>query len=263
MLINWFTVIAQLVNFFILVLLLKRYLYKPILKAIDEREKKISDKITEAEKREAEAIKEQESFKKKNEEFDHQRTSLMAKATEEAKTSGEELKEKTRADAETLRTKLEMAFEEDRNRMSQEIVSKTRKEVFVISGKVLKDMANSSLETQAIQKFSDRIQKIPADEKEKLLKAFGRSSNTITIESAFDITTSQKNLVETEVCQLLGGAPVFNYKISPELIAGIELQANGFKVAWSISDYLRAIEIAFDSVISSKVQTEKKENNKI
>ena len=38
--INWFTVIAQLVNFLILVWLMKRFLYKPILNAIDEREKK-------------------------------------------------------------------------------------------------------------------------------------------------------------------------------------------------------------------------------
>lgn len=40
MLIDWFTVIAELVNFLILVWLLKRFLYEPVLKAIDEREKK-------------------------------------------------------------------------------------------------------------------------------------------------------------------------------------------------------------------------------
>jgi F-type H+-transporting ATPase subunit b len=73
------------------------------------------------------------------------------------------------------------------------------------------------------------------------------------------MATSEKNLIETEVCQLLGVTPVFNYKISPELIAGIELQANGFKVAWSISDYLRAVEIAVDFPISSKGQTGKTE----
>ena len=42
MLINWFTVVAQAINFLILVWLLKRFLYKPILHAIDEREKGIA-----------------------------------------------------------------------------------------------------------------------------------------------------------------------------------------------------------------------------
>ena len=40
--INWFTVVAQVINFLILVWLLKRFLYKPILHAIDEREKGIA-----------------------------------------------------------------------------------------------------------------------------------------------------------------------------------------------------------------------------
>jgi F-type H+-transporting ATPase subunit b len=39
MLIDWFTVAAQAINFLILVWLLKRFLYKPVLNAVDAREK--------------------------------------------------------------------------------------------------------------------------------------------------------------------------------------------------------------------------------
>ena len=42
MLIDWFTVGAQALNFLILVWLMKRFLYKPILHAIDAREKRIA-----------------------------------------------------------------------------------------------------------------------------------------------------------------------------------------------------------------------------
>ena len=62
--INWFTVIAQVINFLILVWLLKKFLYKPILNAIDEREKKIADKIKDADAQKALAHKEEENFKK-------------------------------------------------------------------------------------------------------------------------------------------------------------------------------------------------------
>ena len=63
--INWFTVIAQIVNFLILVWLLKRFLYKPILKAIDERERKIESQLKDADDRESNAKMEQDEFKKK------------------------------------------------------------------------------------------------------------------------------------------------------------------------------------------------------
>ena len=58
MLINWFTVVAQAVNFLILVWLLKRFLYSHVLHAIDEREKGIANQLAEAEAKKAEAQKE-------------------------------------------------------------------------------------------------------------------------------------------------------------------------------------------------------------
>ena len=48
MLIDWFTVGAQALNFLILVWLLKHFLYKPILNAIDAREKRIAAELADA-----------------------------------------------------------------------------------------------------------------------------------------------------------------------------------------------------------------------
>ena len=48
MLIDWFTVGAQALNFIILVWLLKRFLYKPILNAVDAREKRIAAELADA-----------------------------------------------------------------------------------------------------------------------------------------------------------------------------------------------------------------------
>ena len=86
MLIDWFTVAAQAVNFLILVWLLKRFLYKPVLAAIDEREKRIATQLQDAEKKKAEALKEQTDFLHKNEEFEQQRAALLLEATNAAKT---------------------------------------------------------------------------------------------------------------------------------------------------------------------------------
>lgn len=57
MLIDWFTVAAQAVNFLVLVWLLKRFLYKPILGAMDAREQRIASQLRQAEAEKAEAKK--------------------------------------------------------------------------------------------------------------------------------------------------------------------------------------------------------------
>ncbi len=60
--IDWFTVAAQVINFLILVWLLKRFLYKPILAAIDEREKGIAAQLASAEAKKAERKRNETSF---------------------------------------------------------------------------------------------------------------------------------------------------------------------------------------------------------
>ena len=69
MLIDWFTVGAQALNFLILVWLMKRFLYKPILNAIDAREKRIAAELADADAKKAEAQKERDEFQSKNEEI--------------------------------------------------------------------------------------------------------------------------------------------------------------------------------------------------
>ena len=73
MLIDWFTAGAQALNFLILVWLLKRFLYRPILDAIDAREKRISADLADADETKAQAQAEREAFRRKNEQFDQER----------------------------------------------------------------------------------------------------------------------------------------------------------------------------------------------
>src|ERR1700685_3869548 len=84
MLIDWFTVGAQVLNFLVLVWLLKRFLYKPVLDAIDARENSIAAEFKTAAAKQSEAERERDEFKAKNLEFDGQRSALLAKATEQS-----------------------------------------------------------------------------------------------------------------------------------------------------------------------------------
>ena len=105
MLIDWFTVGAQALNFLILVWLMKRFLYKPILHAIDEREKRIATELANADTKKAEAQKESDEFQHKNEEFDQQRAALLSKATDEAKAERQRLLDEARKAAVALSSK--------------------------------------------------------------------------------------------------------------------------------------------------------------
>jgi F-type H+-transporting ATPase subunit b len=96
MLIDWFTVGAQALNFLILVWLMKRFLYKPILNAIDAREEKIAAELADADAKKTEAQKQRDEFQHKNAEFDQQRAAFLTKATDEANAERERLLDEAR-----------------------------------------------------------------------------------------------------------------------------------------------------------------------
>ena len=146
MLIDWFTVIAQVVNFLILVWLLKRFLYRPILDAIDAREKRIATELADADAKKAEAQKERDEFQHKNEEFDQQRAALLSKATDEAKAERQRLLDEARKAADALSAKRQETLRSEAHNLNQAISRRAQQEVFAIARKALTDLATTSLE---------------------------------------------------------------------------------------------------------------------
>ena len=240
--INWFTVIAQVLNFFILVWLLKRFLYKPVLKAINERENKIASQLKDADAKEKKAIKEQAEFKKRNETFDQEKKGLMDKAVAETNEEKEKLLEAARDEATALRAKLDNSLKEMQENLNRDIAQKTQQEVFDIARKALADLASLSLEEQSANIFIKRLQDLKKEEKKQFMEAFKAGSNSILVQSAFDLPKKQQTDIQSAVNEILGTKTKFQFKTAPEIISGIELTSNGYKLAWSISEYLNSLQ---------------------
>lgn len=239
---NWFTVIAQIVNFIVLVWLLKRFLYKPVLKAIDEREKKITGQIKDAEAKEALANKEQAEFIEKNESFDKEKKELMDKAIAETNEERQKLLEAARNEATELRSKLEKSLTEMQENLNRDIAQKTQQEVFAIARKTLADLASESLEEQSVNIFIKRLNDLKKEEKKHFAEAFKSGSNSILVQSAFDLPEKQQTDIKNAVNEIIGTQTQFQFKTEPEIISGIELTSNSYKLAWSISEYLNSLQ---------------------
>jgi F-type H+-transporting ATPase subunit b len=252
--IDWFTVIAQIVNFIVLVGLLWYFLYKPILRAIDEREKKIAAQLADAEAKKAEAAKEEADFKQKNEKFDLEKKDMTAKAEADAEAERQKLLESARTDANTLKTKLDEAQKEEQDTLNHEIMQKTRNEVFAITRKALADLASVSLEEQSGNMFIKRLNELSEEERKKFKDAFQGNKNPVLVRSAFDLPVKQQTEIKDAVNKILGSDTPFQYKTAPELISGIELTANGYKLSWSISEYINALEKSLPEVEKTKTE---------
>jgi F-type H+-transporting ATPase subunit b len=252
MLFDWFTVGAQVVNFLILVWLMKRFLYKPILHAIDAREQRIAKELADADSTKSEAEKEREQFQKKNEEFDRQRGAFLSQATEEAKAERRRLLDEARQSADALRAKRQDALKREQQSLNDEITRRTREEVFAIARKTLADLAGTTLEERMSDVFIRRLRELNSEAKEDLAKALKISSDPVLVRSAFDLSSEQQSAIQHALNQTFSAEIQVRFETAPDVISGIELTANGRKVAWSIVDYLASLEKSVGELLKEK-----------
>ena len=216
MLIDWFTVIAQVINFLILVWLLKRVLYQPILDALDARERRIAAALADAEARKSEAEDERHAFQQKNDELDQQRAELLRQALDEARGEREHLVSAAHQDALELRAKQEKALKLEYHNLDQAIARQTSAEVFAIARKVLGDMANIPLEAQMMEAFVKRLRELSGEEKAQLVLAaresVPRSPATaanetlvpgVVVRSMFELSSAQQNMIKAALGDIL------------------------------------------------------------
>jgi F-type H+-transporting ATPase subunit b len=242
MLIDWFTVAAQAVNFLILVWLMKRFLYKPVLDAIDAREKRIATELANADAKKAEAQKEHDEFDQKNREFDQQRAGLLTKATGEAQAERQRLLDDARKAADAASSKRQEALRAEEQNLHQAVSRRTQQEVFAIARKALTDLATVSLEERLGEVFTRHLREMDGKLKAALGDALQTSADPGVVRSAFDLPADQRAAIQNALNETFSAQVRVRFETAPDLIGGIELTANGQKLAWSIGDYLASLE---------------------
>jgi F-type H+-transporting ATPase subunit b len=248
-LIDWFTVAAQALNFIILVWLLKRVLYKPIMAAIDARERLVAAQLADAATKKTVADQAMEEFKNRNETFDRDRAALLVKATDEAKTQSARLLEAARGAADALQGKRRDALQREMKELRESLARRARQAFFALARRAFKDLANGSLEAQMIALFCERLRAIKKEDKDKLATAIQASTGPVSIRSAFALPRELQDTVQSVINETFQRQAPLRFEVAPELVSGIELTAQGQRIGWSIAEYLAALERAIAEVL--------------
>jgi F-type H+-transporting ATPase subunit b len=252
MLIDWYTVGAQALNFVILVWLMKRYLYKPILRAIDAREKRIAAELADAAAKEATATREKDEFRRKSEDLDQQRATLLKKATDDANAERQRLFAEVRQAADALSAKREEALRTDAKNLNRAIQQRTQREVFSIARRALMDLATTSLEERLTAVFTRRLRELDGPTKAGLVKALEAASGSALVRSAFELPPDQRAVVQNALNETFSADVHVRFESAPDLVSGIELTASGQKMGWSIDGYLASLEDGIHELLKEK-----------
>jgi len=242
MLIDWFTVVAQAINFLVLVWLLKRYLYRPILAAVEAREQRVAARLTEAELREREAARAGEALERERAALAAAREERLAAAAREAATERERLLEAARREADAQRAQLSEALTLERENRLDALTARLGVEVLAVAGQVLSELADDNIALRMAAHCLERLRQLPPDERDALRDVMARTERPVHVRTAVELPEAMRHSYERTLAEILPDAPPAHFEVARDLVAGVELVSDGHRWSWTIDDYLGSLE---------------------
>lgn len=245
--IDWFTFVAQIINFLVLVYLLKRFLYAPITNAMQARESGITSRIEQAKRKEADADRMTEEYRLRSEQLERERLRMFEEAKTEVDASRQQQLTQARADVKNRREDWLASLSREKATLSQIVRQRCGQQVAAATRQAIRQLADADLEEQMLRAF---IQKLSAEGSLTTNRTrFATNGNAIAVAyTAFDVSPIWRDRLKSALTQQIELTDV-EFRVMPEIVCGVEIHIGSEKIGWSVEEYLATLEEEFHRLV--------------
>lgn len=222
---DWTTFILEIANFLVLVWLLQRFFYRPVLNRLDARQQAIQNEIAQAQRLRAEADELRQQYERRLEDWQQQQETSRRELTEELA--------RTRADA-VLSLKQTLADEEAKWQVRHQAEAATHEAALLREAgdtayaqvaMLLQRLASPDLTLSIVEVFLDDLQCLPAEEKDRLQKAAASLIDASLIESvsAHPLPETTRQRLQAALSDRVGKPLSLSFRTDADLIAGLRV----------------------------------------
>lgn len=252
--IDWFVFFAQIVNFLILVYLLKRFLFGRIIAAMDSREARIAATLADAERMKQEAQQALAAAHEQTRLWNERYEGMVRQAAEEVDAQRKDLLSKARADVDEHRRRWEETIDRERDAFLQRLREETGKQICLAARKALQDLADVELERRIVDVFVRRLGELGEQEKAGLRESLAGMKGRVIVQSAFILAPELRTEIEGALRLHGANGDAITFETQPTVISGIELRTPGYKLAWSVDEYLESLEESISSALQEETR---------
>jgi len=239
--IDWFTVGAQVINFLVLVYLLKRFLYGPIIRAMDRREQAITARLGDAETQVRAATREKELYTARRQELEDEREALMEEAREHSKEERERTLATLREEIASKRIEWQTELQREQQALLKSVRRALSECVAAAAHHILSELANADLEREALKRFLAQLGELTDEQRRLLVEKANGAPLEVTLTTAFKLDDHQRDSLAAELRVLLEQDMEVRFERSPELVCGIALDASGRRLSWNVESSLEGL----------------------
>jgi F-type H+-transporting ATPase subunit b len=239
--INWSTLVLQIVNFVVMVLILTRFFFKPVIRALDERSKRVTSALEEAERREQQAQEMQAEYEKQLTEAQEQVLLMNQRAQEELQQTRQRVLAEAREEILNMRTKTERELEETR----QQAISQHRRELgrlaTTLSGRLMRQAGGEQFQAASMQEFLERLSAFPVEDYRRSIESIQTEVVPVQVVSAGEMDDATRSQVKSQVNEMLRRPAEVRFKQDASLLAGATMRFGDIVIDGSLAGQLQGL----------------------
>lgn len=251
--IDWFTLVAQLINFVVLLALLRLVLYDRVLNVMRQRETEVSERLESIEQKEQEAREHEEAALRERDELERNREALIRSVREEVDTHRTQMMRELREEVQRTRENWKESLQQEQDGIVHDIQEHLADLVATAVERALFDLADRRLEDQMIESFFRRLADAEDPDWAELRKALRANPDDVAITSAHELCKDRERRLNSQLAEAIGEEINASFEVKPSLVAGVELEVAGRTFGWNIDDYVARLREEFVVAIQAEL----------
>jgi F-type H+-transporting ATPase subunit b len=249
--IDWFTFFAQIVNFLVLVALLRWLLYDRVVDAMERREQRIAERHEAADRKQAEAEEKAEQWERKQREIDRRREELLDEARNEVNERRQQLLGEARREVDEKRRQWREAYRRERDDLLAQVRGQAGRASLEAARRSLSQLAGADLERHVFESFATRMRDLDEEKRQEVERQLDDGGAEAVVRSAFELSGEQKDRLREVLEETFRHETRISLQTTSELICGLELEIGGFSFGWSVKGFLEELEADFREQMES------------
>jgi F-type H+-transporting ATPase subunit b len=246
---SWTTFVLEIINFLVLLWILKRFLYKPVLEAIARRKAAIEKTLADANaiQNEAQALKNQ--YEGRLEDWEREKEKARTQLRDEFKDERARLMAELKIALEQEREKNRVLEQRRIDELSRGVEGEALAQGRRFLAGLLPRFASPELESKIIEMVMEDLPRLSDEKKQAIRAAHQAPGSSVKLISAFPVRAEQRDALIRVIDGLIGQPVRCELIQDTHLIAGVRISIGPWVLRANLQDELEDFSEAGDGSI--------------
>lgn len=236
---NWSTFFLEIVNFLVLVWLLKHFLYQPVRAAVARRRESIEGELNEAAERQKEADALRDQYENRLADWECERKEARQELEREIEAERARLQEALQQELDAKREKVKVLAERQLKERSREneILALEQGARFV--SRMLEKVASPELQAHLVELLLSELKELPPAQRNALQALENDKAVSVDVLSAYPLTKGQRSALQLRIETLVPGRSSFEWREDRKLMAGLRITLGPWVIHANLHDEMK------------------------